>query len=406
MSLLKHRYSAVAIALHWILAFAILGMIGLGWYMGDLPNTATNKGDLYQLHKSIGILILILTIARIIWRMINKPPEEVPMEHTQAMVAKAVHVGFYALMILMPLTGWVLVSASTRGLPTHVFDMVQWPHLPLLPDLTTETKKALHPILETSHGKLAWVAIVLLVLHVVGALKHQFVDRDGLMARMIPGIFGATDGPREPTKGFVLAFGSAAAFFALVVGLGIVMGKADAKPTPPPKQAEASLIPNWAIDKDQSKIAFAGVYTKKPFEGRFTKWDAKINYSPEDQSNAKIEVVIDTTSAETGDNYSDKSLLGTEFFNVKNFPEARFSATGVFPTSDGLELTAVLTLKGKEFPVRMPFQLELSEGKAVMHSSFTLDRIALNLGLENDPNAEWISQTIEMTVHVVATQIG
>ncbi len=409
MSLMKHRYSAVAIALHWILAFAIIGMIALGWYMGDLPRTSAIRGDLYQLHKSIGVSILVLTVARILWRVMNKPPEEVPMEHTQALIAKAVHIGFYGLMILMPLTGWMLVSASTHGLPTIIYNTFSWPHLPILPNLTEETKHAIDPFLENAHSKLAWVAIVLLGLHVAGALKHQFIDKDGLMARMLPGIFGSTDGVAQPAKGVLVAFGGAAAFFAIIVGLGMFIGNADAKPAPnetPQQQAPVEIIPNWEINKEESTIGFSGIYNKKPFEGQFESWTAKINYDPDTMQAAQIEVIVDTASAKTGDTYSDKSLVGTDFFDVKTYPEARFAANGVFATDDGLELTAVLTLKGQDFPIRMPFTLDIADGSAVMNSSFALDRVSLGLGVENDPNAEWISQTIDMNVKIVASRLN
>lgn len=406
MPMMKYRYSAVAIALHWIIALAILGMIALGWYMGDLPNDAPNKAGLYQIHKSIGVSILVLTVARILWRILNKPPEELPMEHKQALAARAVHIGFYALMVLMPLTGWIMVSASARGFPTIVFDLVQWPHLPFLPDLSADTKEAIHPLLDNAHGKLAWVAFALLALHVLGALKHQFVDKDGLMARMLPGVFGATDGPQYTPKGLAIAFGGAALFFAAIVGAGALFNKADAQPTPDPVESTAAAIaPNWAIDYDASEIKFSGVYNKKPFEGIFSDWSADIEYRTEALEDAAIKVVVDTTSATTDDNYNDKSMAGPDFFNVKKFPQAIFTANGVFPTTDGLELTAVLSLKGQDFPVRMPFDLILAENTAVMTASFKLDRIALGLGIENDPNAEWISKDIDMNVKVVATTL-
>ncbi len=410
MSLMKHRYSAVAIALHWILAIAILGMIALGWYMGDLPNTAANKGDLYQLHKSIGVSILVLTVARILWRIMNKPPEEVPMEHTQAMIAKAVHVGFYALMILMPLTGWILVSASTSGFPTVIFNTFPWPHLPFLPDLSTDTKHALHPILENAHGKLAWVAIVLLGLHVAGALKHQFMDKDGLMARMLPGIFGATDGPREPAKGLLIAFGGAAAFFAIIVALGMLIGKADAKPQDDTNSLETSapveIIPNWEINKEQSSLSFSGTYEEKPFQATFKSWDAKINYDPANKEAALIEVVVDTASTSTGDEYGDKYAAAPVLLDAKNHPKAYFRANGVFATEDGLELTAVLNLKGEDYPVRMPFTLEISDDTATMNSTFSLDRVALNLGVQDAEVHEAFSQTIDMNVQIIATRLN
>ncbi len=409
MTLLKHRYTAVAIALHWVIALAIIGMIGLGWYMGDLPNDAPNKGALFQLHKSIGISIFVLTLMRIFWRLMNRPPEEPPMPHLQKIISNWVHVLFYALMVLMPLTGWILVSASQRGLPTILFNVLEWPHIAPLAQLSSDTKEMLFPFLENAHSKLAWVAIVLLALHVVGALKHQFIDKDGLMARMLPGLFGRTDGPQQSGRGGLVAFGGALAVFAVIVGIGMIPSNAE---TPVEEVADVSepveeklvVTPNWAIDMENSKIGFSGIYNKKPFEGVFNEWDARIQYNPDAPAKAAIIVTVKTATAETGDTYSDKSLHGADFFNTNEFPEAVFEAKGVFVVDDHLELTGVLALKGEDYPVRMPFNLDITDGKAVMTSSFAMNRLALGLGEDNDPNAEWISEDIQMDIQVQATR--
>lgn len=404
--MLKHRYNAVAIVLHWIIAAAILGMIGLGWYMGDLPNDAPNKGALYQLHKSIGIVILAVTLFRIVWRILNRPPEELPAPHWQQQAAALTHFGFYALMVLMPLTGWILVSASTRGLPTVLFNAFPWPHLPFLTDLSVETKKAIHPFLENAHSKLAWVAIVLLVLHVGAALKHQFIDRDGLMSRMAPGLFGRTDGPSGDARGGWLALGVAAVFLIAGIGLGLAPKptKGDMPATTP---APTSIVANWTIDKTQSRIGFSGDYNGDPYAGEFTDWDAMIAYDPDELPAARIEVTVQTDSATTGVAYNDQSLKSADFFDVANHPTAVFKANGVFALEEpqgALELTAVLTLKGEDYPVRMPFSLAIDGDTATMTSKFTLDRTALNIGMENDPGGDWVAKTVNMDVTVVATR--
>ncbi len=407
MTLNNYRYTAVAIGLHWAIAIGIIGMIAMGWYMGDLPNDHADKAALFQLHKSIGITILVASIARILWRVLNRPPEEPPAAAWQQTLAGLTHFAFYALMILMPLTGWVLVSASKLGLPTLLFDTINWPHLPGLPSLDADTKDALHPILENAHGKLAWVMIGLLALHVGAALKHQFLDRDQLISRMVPVGFGETDGAPARPRGALLAFGGAAAFFFLVVISGMFGGASAAAPTVQATPADA-VTANWSVDHAQSKIGFSGVYNKDAFEGEFSTWTAAIDFDLSSPDAAAVIVTVDTASATTGSNYNDNSLKGADFFDVANHPQAMFTANGVFALEvpDTYEVTAVLTLKGVDHPVRMPFTLTFSDDQALMMSTFSLSRSALGLGLVNDPNAEWIDDEIVMNVSLVATRKG
>jgi len=187
----QNRYTLVAITLHWLIALGIIGMIALGWIMGDIEDRAQQYA-LIQLHKSFGITILLLSVARLVWRLMNPPPPEPPMPAWQILTANAVHVAFYALIIIMPLTGWIMVSASPTGIPTKLFQTIPWPHLPFLSSMSHDAKEAFHGPIEFVHSKLAWVIIVLIVVHVAAALKHQFIDRDNVLHRMIPLI------PRRP----------------------------------------------------------------------------------------------------------------------------------------------------------------------------------------------------------------
>src|SRR5580658_6842815 len=130
----RSTYSSVAIGLHWLIALAMLTNIGLAWYFGTLPRAA-QIGPV-QLHKSIGITVLLLTLIRIGWRLVNAPP---PLPDTMAVwekgAAKANHLLFYLLMLGMPLSGWAMVSASPliRVHPTVLYGVVPWPAFPWLP---------------------------------------------------------------------------------------------------------------------------------------------------------------------------------------------------------------------------------------------------------------------------------
>ena len=189
------RYSTVAIVLHWLIALLILANIGLAWTFQNIP-----KGLLFfqliQLHKSFGISVLLLSVIRLAWRLFNPPPAEPPMPKWQALAASAVHWGFYIVMIGMPLSGWIMVSASPLGLPTVLFKTIPWPHIAAVHNLPMETRKSVDDAMGWTHLILAWCAYGLIVLHVGAALKHQFLDRDNLIYRMAP--FIGRRAPKEP----------------------------------------------------------------------------------------------------------------------------------------------------------------------------------------------------------------
>lgn len=188
------RYGLVAMALHWTIAVLILGMLALGMYMVDL-DPGTSKFELFQLHKSVGLTILALSVLRLAWRLVNTvPPLPATLRPWEAMIARATHVGLYVLMIGIPISGWMMVSASPFNVPTVLFGAIHVPHLPILSTLAD--KKPVFEALEEAHELLAWGMIALFVLHVVGALKHLLILRDGVLGRMLP--FGAATDRRAP----------------------------------------------------------------------------------------------------------------------------------------------------------------------------------------------------------------
>ena len=175
------RYSKVAMGLHWLIALMIIGLIVFGILMTN-PDTP-NRFALYQLHKSFGILVLLLSIARLIWRLTHKPPA-LPdgMKPWEIAAAKFTHIAFYVIMIGMPLLGWAMVSASPIAIPTRIFDMVPWPDIPGI-----TRSEALADTFKMLHHNMGKLTIALIALHIGAALKHQFINKDGVLRRMFPG---------------------------------------------------------------------------------------------------------------------------------------------------------------------------------------------------------------------------
>lgn len=177
----RPRYSAVAIALHWLLALAILAIFGLGLYMAELPFSPARL-KLYNWHKWAGVCILLLSMVRLAWRVTNRPPA-LPAAIARAMPGwqvqahHATHHLMYALFFIVPLLGWAYSSAA--GFPIVLFGQIP------LPDFVG-ADKALATLIKPLHQLSAWALMVLAALHVAAALKHQWLDRDGLLLRMLP----------------------------------------------------------------------------------------------------------------------------------------------------------------------------------------------------------------------------
>ncbi len=171
------RYTGLAIGLHWLLAVALLGSFGMGLYMADLDMSPTRL-KLFNWHKWAGITILALSALRLVWRLAHRPPPDLPMPAWQQRAAHATHTALYALFFAVPLAGWAYSSAA--GFPVVVFGLLP------LPDFVSADKELAEAI-KPLHKILAFAMAALVLAHVAAALKHHFVDHDGLLRRMWPG---------------------------------------------------------------------------------------------------------------------------------------------------------------------------------------------------------------------------
>ncbi|MDE2595945.1 MAG: cytochrome b [Sphingomonadales bacterium] len=173
------RYSLGAMALHWIIALLIALNYTSAWVAEDMPEPA--KLQVMANHKAFGLTVLALSVVRLLWRFTHRPPPLAEsLKAWEVALARVVHGLIYTLTIAIPLAGWALHSAATGGKGLTWFKLFAIPGLPLAQD------KASAGIFHEMHEVFATLMLALLALHVIAALKHQFLDRDGSMRRMVP----------------------------------------------------------------------------------------------------------------------------------------------------------------------------------------------------------------------------
>jgi cytochrome b561 len=174
----EHSWGAPARLLHWVVAALVFAQVALGWAAVTWRLSPT-KLDLFVWHKSTGMLILVLTVVRMAWRLANVAPSlPADMRPPERLAAHASHFLLYLLLLLLPITGWIVNSAA--NIPFRVFWLVPLPAI-VAPD------KAMADAAARTHFALEVMLSMLLAVHIGAALRHHFLNHDNVLARMLPG---------------------------------------------------------------------------------------------------------------------------------------------------------------------------------------------------------------------------
>ena len=183
----ERSYGWVAIVLHWTIAILIVGQWTLGKVMKNVADQRLSF-DLIQWHKSFGFLVLALAALRLAWRLGNpRPALPAEMNGLERQAAGWTHRALYALMLVMPFTGWAIASTTVLDIPTFAF------YLFVVPDLPMAKSDGAEALWTSVHQTLGWLLLALVVLHVAAALRHHFLLRDNILLRMLK--------PDAPSKG-------------------------------------------------------------------------------------------------------------------------------------------------------------------------------------------------------------
>jgi len=378
-------YGSVTKTFHWLIALLILSNIPLGLIASDLAHevqiapteTLINRtAFLFSLHKTIGVAIFFVALARITWAISQPKPGLLNGDKwAEAWVAETVHWLLYGSLVLVPLSGWVH-HAATSG-----FAPIWWPFgqtLPLVPK--SETLSALA---STLHYILQWVLIGAIGAHVAGALKHHLLDRDATLRRMLPGHAPGQPTTRQP--GHLLPFITALAVWLAALGgagmLGWFAAGENAQGT-----GLAQVESDWSVQDGQLQVTVQQMGSS--VQGSFADWTADITYDETGDASGKhgsVEVTIAIESLSLGS--VTKQAMGPDYFNVSSFPTAQFSAD-LIKTDQGHVARGTLTIRDQSVPVEMPFDLVIEGDTATVSGGLSVDRREFDIGTGmTDPNS-------------------
>ncbi|MEM9577248.1 MAG: cytochrome b/b6 domain-containing protein [Pseudomonadota bacterium] len=392
------HYGAVAKVFHWLTALLILTLIPLGIYANVLPYETSEqlaqKAWLFSLHKTLGITALFVAIARILWAIGQPKPAHLhPDRKLETLAAATVHWLLYGSLVIVPLSGWVH-HAATEG-----FAPIWWPfgqNLPLVPksEAVAGATAGLHIVFER-------VLAVSILLHIAGALKHHFIDRDVTLRRMLPGrthVDAPPAGARTAAPAILaLCIWGAALIGGAMLGL---YGKHDDRVQAAELEAVQS---DWQVQHGTIEITVSQLGT--PVTGRFADWTAAISF---DESVAEgvagsVDVTLSIGSLTLGSVTSQ--ALGTDFFNAENFPTATYAAT-LTRKADGYVAEGTLTIKDQSMPVSFPFALDLTDGLATVTASTAVDRRDFAIGTQSQPDESNVGFGVDVAIRLTAQKAG
>ena len=342
------RWGAVSQLLHWLVVALVITQFVLASLAEDLAPGMAKLGLLAR-HKSVGITILGLALLRLAWRLGQPVPALPPgMPRWQRGLATGTHHLLYALLLAMPLSGWLMSSA--RNYPVSWFGLVQ------LPDLIAPGEHAFEA-LRATHGTLAALLAATALLHLAGALKHHFVDRDDVLRRMLPFMRPRALAPLPIVVPGLLAVAAVLAS----AGAPAFAAPPGAKPAPKPA---ANAAVHYEFDPARSTIEFRFRQAGAVATGTFRRFTASLDWPGSGApAAARLEVGVEVGTLDTKDKDRDDTLRGADLFDVGRFPQARFVATRITPsaaTAGGFLAQGTLQIRDRARTLALPLTLSLA----------------------------------------------
>lgn len=398
-------YGAVTKTFHWLTALLILSAIPLGIIANNLayglkdpsvtPDeaTLTLTATLFSLHKTIGVSVFFVALARIIWAISQPKPGLLNGDNgPEAWLAETVHWLLYGSLVIVPLSGWIHHAATTGFAP------IWWPFGQTLPFVPQDQTVA--EISGTLHYLLQWVLVASIVLHVAGALKHHVVDGDATLRRMLPGQTSAE--PTEDQPNHLLPFLTALAVWGATLFGAQSLGWFTTSHVTTEATAQLEAVESdWTVDS--GTLAITVRQLGSDVTGQFADWTANITYDATPDATGKhgqVDVTIATTSLTLG-SVTDQAK-GAGYLDTSQHPTAQFTAEIV--TRDGGHVAVgSLRIRETSVPVEMPFELTIEDKTATASGTLTVDRRDFSIGADVKDEGS-LGFAVEISFELTATE--
>ena len=406
------RYHGAIILLHWVMAIAITLMLMTGITMVYIELEKSWQFQLYQWHKSGGILLMMALAVRIALRIITAiPPLPAHFSKVEQMAAKLGHLGLYLIMATMVFSGWTMVSSSAYGLPTVVFGWFEWPHIAGI-----QANQTVERLSKDVHFFSAIALGLLLVGHVGAVIKHYIIDRENLLTRMW---WRRESKPQTATSSFKVFLLAVSTVVFIVVIFRFTIFSPSQSPLSTASNTSSVTAPNTAItahssydfivDTSRSQVSFSGTHIDNPFTGVFNEWRARLHFNPDALSQSHIHATFVTDSVNTGNAMYDGTLPGSDWFASDSYPQAIFTSDTIAANrnttnqQDSYRVSGMLTLRNISKPLTFDMHIHSLNATAMQfNATFTIDRLAYEIGKSSDPDADWVSRNIDVQLEIQA----
>lgn len=388
----QNRYGSIAKTFHWLTALLILTLIPLGIIANDMAYDTSEqlarKAWLFSLHKTLGVTVFFVALARIGWALKQPKPGGLhPERKAESWLAKTIHWLLYGSLVLVPLSGWIHHSATTGFAP------IWWPFgqsLPFVPksESLAEVTAGLHIVFER-------VLVVSILLHAAGALKHHFIDKDATLRRMWFGKPALPD--TKPTQHSNLPLASALVAWGVALVIGNAIGFFAHENTTPQVAELSAVQSDWTVQDGTIDITITQF--GNDVVGQFSDWTAAIAFDP-DSGTGTAQVNISIGSMTLGS--VTAQAMGPDYFDNATFPTAVFTAD-IAPIVDGHMATGTLTIRDKIVPIEMPFALNIQDDTAQMSAAMTLDRRDFDVG-NNMADESSLKFPVRVQINLKATR--
>lgn len=412
-------YGTVAKSFHWATVLLIFSAFPIGYVANELahqinqadfdgnPDLITRAVLLFSIHKTLGVAAFFTALARILWAVTQEKPGLLhPDNKPEALVGEAVHWLLYLLMVLVPLSGWVMHASEVGYAP------IWWPFgqdLPFVPK-----SDVVAAVAGSVHWLFVWTLFGVVGLHVAGALKHHLIDKDTTLLRMLP-FGGAAPVPpaqNHDAKPLVVAVVALVAVLAVGNGIGVFAGHdhdhadhdhAAAADTPPQQTAAApasSDADGWTVQA--GTLGIDVIQGGAKVDGTFGDWVADITFTDPDAPGPAGTVKVTVVIASLTLGSVTTQALGPDYFHAETFPTAVFDAK-IEKLDEGYQAVGTLTIRDQSQPFTLPFDLDIDGNTAKMVGAASLQRLDYNVGLSQKDEST-VGFTVNISVNLTAVR--